>query len=115
MSLPAQSIIQEHLVCGMQAISAYALKSGCMINPELGVGVATRRGGWDIYLFFSRGHLFLRAMENDVARMCSDNLPMKQLLEPGWLCRIISGQLAVALFELAPREAKNRTCKIIHQ
>lgn len=115
MSLPAQSIIQEHLVCGMQAISAYALKSGCMINPELGGGGCYSPWRVGYLSFFSRGHLFLRAMENDVARMCSDNLPMKQLLEPGWLCRIISGQLAVALFELAPREAKNRTCKIIHQ
>lgn len=84
-----------------------------MINPEQGGYLLWRVG----YLsFFSRGHLILRAMENDVARIHSDNLPMKQVLEPGRLRCIISGQLAAALLELeALQGAKNRSCKIIHQ
>lgn len=45
--------------------------------------------------------------------MYSDKLPMKRVLKPGCLCRIISGQLAVSLLQLeALQEAKNR---IIHQ
>lgn len=83
-----------------------------MINP--GGGLLTAEGG--IFIFFFRGHLTLRAMGNDVAQMYGNNLPIKQMLEPGWLCRIISRQLAVALFKLeALQEAKNRSCKIIHQ
>ncbi len=68
-------------MCGMQAISAHAL---AWLHDQSAV-----EGG--IFIFFSRGHLMLRAMESDVARMYGDNLPMKQVLEPGWLCRIISG------------------------
>lgn len=114
MTLPASSIILEHLVCGICRRSVLMHQPGCTINPK--GGVATHHRGWDIYLFFfCRGHLMLRA--NDVARTCTPtNLPMRWVLEPGWLCRIGSGQLAVALFELeAPREAKNRSCEIIHQ
>lgn len=60
-------------MCSMKAISAYAL---VWLHDH--AGGATCRGGWDIYLFFffSWGHLILCAV--DVARMHSDNLPMKQ-------------------------------------
>lgn len=67
-------------MCGLQAISAHAL---AWLHDQSAV-----EGG--IFIFFSRGHLMLLAVENDVAQMYGDNLPMKQVLEPGWLCRIIS-------------------------
>lgn len=86
-----------------------------MINPKGGVG-ATRRGGWDIYLSFQGSPPATCDGERCGCDVYGDNLPMKRVLEAGWLCRIISGQLPVPLFELeALQEAKNRSCKIIHQ
>lgn len=80
------------------------------------LGGATCRGGWDIYLLL----FFIQGSPYSMCSGCGSNAQWQSayeaMLEPRWLCRIISGQQAVALFELdALQEAKNRGCDIIHQ
>lgn len=121
-SIPEEPYCSDALINHTGVLSVWYAGYQCLCTSPAAWSILRRGGSYPLpwrvgkFIFLSRGHLMLHAMENDVAWMHSDNLPMKQVLEPSRLCRIISGQLAVALFELEARqEAKNRSCKIIHQ
>lgn len=99
----------------MQAISAYALAR--LHDQSWGGGCSPWRVG-HLSFFFFQGSPHSTCTWRTMWFECTATIcPWSKCgSQPGRLCRIISGQLAVALFELeALQEAKNRSCKIIHQ
>lgn len=84
----------------MCRLSVVIPQPGCMINPEEEGGVHTVEGrGQRIFIFF-QGSPHAECNRELGPECAAKNLPMKQVLLPGWLCCAVSGQLAVVPFEL---------------